>query len=319
MRTARRLLQALVVSVAVATVIVVPASAASANPSIQQQIDAATAEFDKLVDQYDGVNQKLQDNKAAEAKLQKQVGPSLLAAQTAQAKVGQIAAQAYMAGPVSTLATLMESDNTSQMLDAMGALNEVAASQKKQIAGLQQAISTYNTQKAKLDTLISTETAQQKSLAAQKVTIKSKITKLYALRKKATGSSTVKSSGGGGPAPYYAGRGGKVVKFAYAQIGKPYVWAADGPGSYDCSGLVLAAYRSVGVTLYHQTSVQWKEVHHISRSELKPGDIVFYDSSSIHHVAIYVGSGKVVHAPSPGDHVKISSVSMESVWGYGRP
>jgi len=322
LRTARRLLHALAVSAVVAT-IVVPASTAAANPaspqSIQQQLNAAESDLDKIVDQYDGVNQKLHDNEATEAKLKKQLAPSLAAAQAAQTKVGQIASQAYKAGPVSSIGALISSDDTAAMLNSLGALNEVANSQKQQLAQLSATIQTYNTQKEKLDGLISVETAQRQSLAGQKKTIKAKIAKLYALRKKATGSSTVASSGSGGTAPYYPGRGGKVVKFAYAQLGKPYVWAADGPNSYDCSGLVLAAYRTVGVTLYHQTTVQWGEMAHISRSNLEPGDVVFYQAGSIHHVAIYIGNNKVIHAPTEGDHVKISSIDMMTPYGYGRP
>lgn len=323
MRTARRLLHALVLGAAVVATVVVPASTAVADPaspqSLTRQITAAESDLDKVVDDYDGVNQKLQDNQKSEASLQKQMAPALAAAQSAQTKVGQIATQAYKAGPVSSLDALISSGDTSQMLNALGAMNQVATSQKQQLATLSATIDAYNTKKTKLDTLIATETVQRKSLAAQKTTIKAKIKKLYALRQKAYGSSTVKASGTSGNAPSYPGRGGKVVKFAYAQLGKPYVWAADGPGSYDCSGLVLAAYRTVGVTLYHQTTVQWGEMTHISRSNLEPGDVVFYQAGSIHHVAIYIGNGKVIHAPTEGDHVKISGIDMMTPYGYGRP
>ena len=108
-----------------------------------------------------------------------------------------------------------------------------------------------------------------------------------------------------------------MVSFAYAQLGKPYAWAQDGPSSYDCSGLTLAAYRTVGVSLYHKVTVQWTEVSHLSRSELKPGDLVFY--SGLAHVAIYIGNSKVIHAPTFGEVVKISPLNMESIYGYGRP
>ncbi|MFD0594195.1 C40 family peptidase [Catellatospora coxensis] len=106
------------------------------------------------------------------------------------------------------------------------------------------------------------------------------------------------------------------MAFAYKQLGKPYVWAADGPNGYDCSGLTLAAWRAAGVSLYHQAATQWREVAHISRSQLLPGDLVFY--SGLGHVALYVGSGKVIHAPTTGEVVKIASVDMMSPYGYGR-
>jgi peptidoglycan DL-endopeptidase CwlO len=322
LRTARRLLRALTVSAVVAGFII-PASMASATPttkSTQQQLTALQTELDKIVDQYDGVNAKLQDNVRAEAKLKAELQPAMLAAQVAQAKVGQFAAQAYMAGPVSTLTALVSSGSTGQMLDTMTALNEVAISQKEQVAAYQVTLATYKTTKQKLDGLIVTETSQRKSLAAQKIAIKAKIAKLEAVRKKATGHTTASPGGTSGHAPSYPGRGGKIVKFAYAQLGKPYVWAADGPNSFDCSGLVVAAYRTVGITIIHQTSHMWNEsnIRHISRSELEPGDIVFYQHNDIHHVAIYIGNGKVIHAPTAGDHVRIAGMDMMSEEGYGR-
>jgi cell wall-associated NlpC family hydrolase len=323
LRTARRLLRALVVSAVVAGFII-PASAASAKPtpkSLEAQINAEQTAFDKLVDQYDGVDQQLTDNLAAEKKLQTQIEPAQLASQSAQLKLGLYAAQAYKAGPVDRLSALLSSSNTNDMLNTMTALNEVALSQKQQMTLYTQAITSYSAEKQRLDALITAETAQRKSLAAQKATIKAKIVKLEALRKKATGSSTAAPGGTSGHAPSFPGRGGKVVDFVYAQLGKPYVFGAAGPSSYDCSGLVVAAYRSVGITIYHQTGHMWSDesnIKHISRSQLEPGDIVFYQRGDVHHVAIYVGNGKVIHAPTPGDHVRIAGMDMMSEEGYGR-
>jgi peptidoglycan DL-endopeptidase CwlO len=323
LRTARRLLRALVVSAFVASFII-PASMASANPtpkSLEAQIAAEQTAFDKLVDQYDGVDQQLTDNLAAEAKLKAQIEPAQLASQVAQTKVGQYAAQAYKTGPINTLAALISTGSTSDMINTMTALNEVAISQREQVHSYQQAIATYSSAKQKLDGLITVETAQRKSLAKQKATIKAKIVKLEALRKKATGSSSAAPGGTSGHAPSYPGRGGKIVKFAYAQLGKPYVWGSAGPNSFDCSGLVVAAYRTVGITIYHQTDHMWSSesnIRHISRSQLEPGDIVFYQRGDVHHVAIYIGSGKVIHAPTPGDHVRIAGMDMMSEQGYGR-
>ena len=69
----------------------------------------------------------------------------------------------------------------------------------------------------------------------------------------------------------------------------------------------------------HNAAEQWGEVHHISRSQLKPGDLVFYEPGNIHHVAIYIGNGKVIHAPTFGEDVKISGMDMMTEKGYGRP
>ena len=93
-----------------------------------------------------------------------------------------------------------------------------------------------------------------------------------------------------------------VVAFARRQLGKPYVWGATGPRSYDCSGLMLAAYRSVGRTIPRTTSGQLAGLR--TPRHLRRGDLVFGIS---HHVAMYIGHGQVIHAPEPGRRVEIAS------------
>jgi cell wall-associated NlpC family hydrolase len=105
-----------------------------------------------------------------------------------------------------------------------------------------------------------------------------------------------------------SGRAKLAVNFAYAQLGKPYEWAADGPGSYDCSGLTMAAWRAAGVSLPHSSGMQYGYGTHVSQSQLQPGDLVFF-YSPISHVGLYIGGGKMIHAPRPGDVVKITSIS----------
>jgi cell wall-associated NlpC family hydrolase len=324
LRTARRLTRVLLTGAVVAGFFV-PASTAYAAPStpatsVQQQINAASTQLETIVEQFNKVNGALAANRTAELKLKAQIAPTLKAVDAAKVRVSQIAAQAYMNGPPTSLAMIVGASSTSTLLDQITTLNQVAVNQKRQINGYAKLTATYTAEKQKLDNLITVQTAQQKSLASQKATINTKLAKLYAIRKAAFGSATTASGGKQATPPaYLPGRGGTVVKFAYAQLGKPYVWAADGPGSYDCSGLVLAAYRKVGVDLTHNAAEQWGEVHHISRSQLEPGDLVFYEPGNIHHVAIYIGGGKVIHAPTFGETVKISGMDMMTEKGYGRP
>jgi cell wall-associated NlpC family hydrolase len=115
-----------------------------------------------------------------------------------------------------------------------------------------------------------------------------------------------------------SGRAGVAVAAAKAQLGKPYVWAADGPGSFDCSGLTMYAWGRAGVSLPHSSGMQINSGTRVARSELKPGDLVFY-GSPIHHVAMYVGGGQVIHAPQAGDVVKYASMDMMSYAGASRP
>ena len=100
---------------------------------------------------------------------------------------------------------------------------------------------------------------------------------------------------------------GGVVGIAMSQLGTPYVWGGAAPGGFDCSGLVMWAYAQVGVSLPHSTYALYAMGVPISRDELQPGDLVFFDG--VGHVGIYIGGGQFIHAPHTGDVVKISSLS----------
>lgn len=190
--------------------------------------------------------------------------------------------------------------------------------QQRQVAEVVAARAEVSTERQGLDALIATQLAQQKDLATRKTKIEKDLQALYELRRQAYGAAQEARSISSGPVPTVSGRAGVAVKFAYGALGKPYVWAADGPAGYDCSGLTLAAWRAAGVSLPHNAEMQWGKVAHISRSAaLQPGDLVFY--SNLGHVALFVGSGKVIHAPTFGEVVKVSTVDMMRPYGYGRP
>ncbi|GAA3145608.1 C40 family peptidase [Nonomuraea salmonea] len=113
-----------------------------------------------------------------------------------------------------------------------------------------------------------------------------------------------------GPA---SGSAASVLRFAYAQVGKPYVFGGTGPGGYDCSGLTQAAWRAAGVSLPRTTWQQWAwgQSRRVSLDALQPGDLIF--SEGLGHVSIYAGNGQIVHAPQTGDVVKVVKLSA-----YGR-
>jgi cell wall-associated NlpC family hydrolase len=109
-----------------------------------------------------------------------------------------------------------------------------------------------------------------------------------------------------------------VVTIALKYLGRPYVWAASGPRSFDCSGFTMFVYAQVGVHLPHSSRSQINYGARVSRANLKPGDLLFF-YSPIHHVAIYIGGGKMVHAPHRGDVVSIDPVTWGSFAGACRP
>ncbi|MFI6338630.1 NlpC/P60 family protein [Streptomyces sp. NPDC050535] len=104
-------------------------------------------------------------------------------------------------------------------------------------------------------------------------------------------------------------RAAAAVSYAYGKLGAPYVWGATGPDAFDCSGLSQAAYRAAGIALPRTTYAQINAGRRVSRSELQPGDLVFF-YSGISHVGIYVGNGQMIHAPNPSAPVRLAPVDQ---------
>jgi cell wall-associated NlpC family hydrolase len=115
-----------------------------------------------------------------------------------------------------------------------------------------------------------------------------------------------------------SGRAGAAIKYALAQIGDPYSWGAAGPGSFDCSGLTMMAWAQAGVSLPHSSRMQAGMGTRVSISQLQPGDLVFY-YSPISHVAMYIGGGKIVHAPHSGATVEIADLHRMPITSASRP
>ncbi|USQ83060.1 NlpC/P60 family protein [Streptomyces phaeoluteigriseus] len=124
-----------------------------------------------------------------------------------------------------------------------------------------------------------------------------------------TSSSSPSTAPSASPAtdPSYATKAEKALAFARAQIGKPYVWGATGPDSYDCSGLTQAAWKAAGVSLPRVTYDQVNAGTTVSLSAAQPGDLVFF-YADITHVGIYIGNGMMIHAPKPGAYVREESI-----------
>ncbi|WND35164.1 NlpC/P60 family protein [Streptomyces sp. BB1-1-1] len=112
--------------------------------------------------------------------------------------------------------------------------------------------------------------------------------------------------------------GDRAVRFAVEQLGKPYEWGAEGPASYDCSGLTSVAWDRAGTPIPRTSQEQWARLDHVPLGELRPGDLVVYFPEAT-HVAMYLGDGMVVQAPRPGAEVKVSPIAANPVLGAVRP
>ncbi|MFF8642285.1 NlpC/P60 family protein [Streptomyces sp. NPDC015345] len=132
------------------------------------------------------------------------------------------------------------------------------------------------------------------------------------------GSGSGGGSGSGSTDGSYATKAAKVIDFAEAQIGKPYVWGATGPDSYDCSGLTQDAWKAAGITLPRTTWDQVKAGTTVKTADAEPGDLVFF-YDDISHVGIYIGGGKMIHAPKPGAKVRVESIYYMPIHSVVRP
>ncbi|MFI9393474.1 NlpC/P60 family protein [Streptomyces bauhiniae] len=112
--------------------------------------------------------------------------------------------------------------------------------------------------------------------------------------------------------------GAKAVAFATAQLGKPYVWGAEGPDSFDCSGLTSQAWADAGTPIPRTSQEQWKQLPHVDVTEMRPGDLVIYFADAT-HVGMYVGDGKIIHAPRPGRTVTVAGAGTMPILGVVRP
>src|SRR5204863_3512232 len=119
----------------------------------------------------------------------------------------------------------------------------------------------------------------------------------------------VASSGSGsvsvGPAP--PATHSSVVAIAERYLGVPYVWGGASPAGFDCSGLVMYVYAQIGIALPHYTVAQYRLGVPVTRAELQPGDLVFFDG--LGHVGIYIGANQFIHAPHTGDVVRVSAIT----------
>ncbi|MEU3128918.1 glycoside hydrolase [Streptomyces sp. FT05W] len=187
-----------------------------------------------------------------------------------------------------------------KLTEARTLLSQLTAEEKARLAELERKKEAEAERKA--DELARQQAAKEKAAADE-------------APKTNTGSGTGTGTGSGSG---YSSKAEKVLAFARAQIGKPYVWGATGPSSYDCSGLTQAAWKAAGVDLPRTTWDQVKVGTRVSTANLRPGDLVFF-YDDISHVGIYKGGGMMIHAPKPGANVREESIYYMPIYGSVRP
>jgi peptidoglycan DL-endopeptidase CwlO len=284
------------------------------------QIQTIWNEAEPLIEKYNAVHEQYQKNKARQEQLQKQIEPLQREVELGRQRVGVMAAAVYKGGRADAFSAVVTSGSPQQLAEQLAFLDVLSREQDRQLEGVSKSKAILDGQKAPIDALVAELAKQDADLAQRRKAIEAKLTELQRLRTQAYGSGGGTGSYRPWPCPseYLPTSGYKAAAFACKQAGIPYVWAAAGPNGYDCSGLTLAAWKQVGVYLPHNAAAQRRSMPYVSRANIQLGDLVFY-YSDLHHVAIYVGNGKVMSAPTFGDHVRMVSMDVMPIHSIGRP
>ena len=324
----RTTLRTAVVALAVAAMIA-PACAAHADPTpeeLQAQIDKGNNEVELVVEQYNKVNGDLEATQAAIAKLQAGLVPLQASMQAARDDAATVAVNAYKTGGnLGTWSLMLGARSTDAFTDRVGTLQQISRSQQRDLAAYGTAKDAFDAEQQRLNGTLATQSQQKIELETRRKKIEGDIARLDELQRKAEAAAaaakakpkTTTTTATPGKPPAVSGSAGKAVSYAWAQLGKKYVWGAAGPNTFDCSGLTMMAWKAAGVTLPHNAAQQYQKVRHISRSQLAPGDLVFYNG--LGHVGIYIGNNQIIHAPNSRTVVKVAPIDIDSLYGYGRP
>ena len=346
-RTATRSIALRLIAVAVAAVALTAAvtpcafadkiSAAKAQAAkVQAQVNALNTKAEIASEEYDAARMHyatLSTQAAASAVALKKVTRQR---DVLQSQLDGRATALYRQGPLGFLGALLSARNISdfdavyQMLTNMSrhdavtvdrlkvakehadAVHSRLADQRQQ-AGVQQRAMASNAAAVKAHLAKSKQVLAQANSTVRTLIAEQKAREAAAAR---AAAALANAGSGSGRAfnranfgnPPVSGVGAKAVWYAETRLGCPYVWAASGPNEFDCSGLTMWAYEQVGIHLNHYSRDQINEGKSVSKSNLQPGDLVFF-GSPIHHVGMYVGGGRFIEAPYSGANVRISNLS----------
>lgn len=286
--------------------------------SVQQKLQDLAKQNDQAVELYNQAQVLVQKTqRAAAAAERKSAAAQRSYTASLRALTATIAAQ-YEGGAFSTAGALLSSKSGQNYLDALNTLTMVNSHNSQVVQTMDAAKRSADAAKKAAAKAAAAAVAQRKSAADQKASVQKQISKYTLLLATLTATQKAAYVSKAAPAPTIAitnipvpaGAAGQAVKFALAQVGKPYVWGAAGPGAFDCSGLTMASWAAGGVSLPHSSRDQYNYGTHVSISALQPGDLVFM-YSPISHVTIYVGNGMLVSAVEPGVGVKLVTLASQ--------
>ena len=315
------------------------AAGAAPQPTIaevQSQVNSVQAKVDRIGEEYDQANEQLTAAKGRLGQVNQEVATAQARYAAARTQLAQVAVAAYENSGQTSILGLLTSGNPGTVLGQASLVTQVAGmhnAQATKFLGDAQLLASVQQQRQRTEDgvaalraqLVAQKTSLSKLLASRQATLDSltaaQQAQVAAATVGATGTTaptattgTTGTSGTTSTEPTYTGststQAEKAVAFAYAQLGKPYEWGATGPYSYDCSGLVQAAWAAAGVSIPRVTYDQWAALPHIATSSIQPGDLLYYDGEG--HVAMYVGDGYIIDAPQTG--LDVEKIPMNTDW-----
>jgi cell wall-associated NlpC family hydrolase len=319
---------ALAATAVIAAVIVVPATATADPTSPPPASSDPVAQYTALSQQADTLNEKMDTanvNLAKQKALAKKASASVAAAkhteEAALAKESQYLGQvdkltdaSFEGARLNQLSALLTGTSARDFLNKATDLQYLADDNFSTLSKFADVVTSAKT--AEQAAQHELQTAQDATAAAQNLTnqlaaqakeLQAQVTKLVSAKNALSPSELAQLANKGVDGVFIAPPGirGEAMTIALMQRGKPYIWAAAGPNSFDCSGLVIYSYGLAGMPgLPHSSAVLSTMGVAVSRADLQPGDLVFF-GSPVHHVGIYVGNGLMVNAPNFGEDVKV--------------
>ncbi|MEU3519244.1 NlpC/P60 family protein [Streptomyces sp. NPDC006654] len=301
-----------------------PAQVKAKVDQLFQEAEAATQKYDGAKDQADAAQRRLKSLQDQTARRQEQLN-------SARDALGATAAAQYRDGGIDPAWQLVLSSDPDRYLDDAAFAERAGDRQAAAVARVRGQLREIEQLRGAARVVLTGLRSRQAELKRQKATVDAELGEARRLlsglspeqRAAVTAAGATTGADGTGRAsrsasdgrdpltqgdvPAPDSRAAAAVAYAYSKLGSPYVWGATGPDAFDCSGLAQAAYRSAGVSIPRTTYAQINAGRRVSRSELQPGDLVFF-YSGISHVGIYIGNGQMIHAPNPSAPVRVAPV-----------
>ncbi len=329
LRTMLGVLSATAMAVVTSAALVTPAHADPPAPptasDAAKQLSDAQHDAEALTEQWHAAQDQLEVRQGEAQRAGAAVEPARRAAVKAKAseerfrvQVDQVATEALESGRLDQLNALILSDSPSDFLDQMTTLDSYTDDQRAVLDQAQALVAATGKARADADGAAghSKQAAAEARAAVDEIGTRKKqaevrinqVEKLLAKLDPASRAARTRDEGTPLGVVLGTGKGALALKAATTRMRKPYVWGATGPNSFDCSGLMFWAFKSVGITLPRSSSAQSQVGRPVSKSDLQPGDLVFF-YTPVSHVGFYAGDGKVLNAVQTGDVVRYTDLS----------